>query len=144
MPHFKKMTKDSPVGKGTRDVGLGDVVSEHFLSLEAGQVLVMETSLHGSQSLSHLRWPGDTVITFSREFCGSVILRNHFFSGVWVLRQVELAENLRGETQALFIKGEVVSFPVYRNATGCLPALFPWWWGGRWSSLLHRHQSLFL
>lgn len=61
------------------------------------------------------------MITFSQELCGPVILRNHFFSGVW---QVELAENLRGETHVLFLKGEVVSFPVYRNATGCLPALF--------------------
>lgn len=79
------------------------------------------------------------MITFSQELCGPVILRNHFFSGVW---QVELAENLRGETHVLFLKGEVVSFPVYRNATGCLPALFLGEEKG--SSLLHRHQSLFL
>lgn len=57
---------------------------------------------------------------------------SHLFSGVWLLSQVELAENLRGETLVFSIKGEVitVSFPVSLGGGRE---------GGWWSSPLHRH-----
>lgn len=86
----------------------------------------METSHCGSQCLSLVARGHCVLFPRALRFCDSQ--ESHSLSGVWILRRVGLADNLRGETCVHFIKGEVPrgSFPVYRSATGCLPALFPW------------------